>query len=175
MYYEWHDRLPNTVFEGGEVALKRALAAEFDRHLYLHNALGFVPRQIDESGYRVDLDPNELAQAKDVITRPPISLDWIVKDSPTYRILKLGTYPAILIENSRASETTEPIWVLIIQANRLRYFALEVPAHPDSERISRTEGVLCEWTHDRKHLNYGMILRTENDFLARIREILIRG
>lgn len=43
MYYEWHDRLPSTVFEGGEVALKRALAAEFDRHLYLQNALGFVP------------------------------------------------------------------------------------------------------------------------------------
>lgn len=105
-----------------------------------------LSHRIDEKGYLVDLDPHQLAEAKDFITGPPLSLDWVVKDSPTYRILQLGVYPAILIENTQASEMTEPIWVLIILANRLRYFALEVPAHPDEEKISRTEGLLCEWT-----------------------------
>ena len=175
MYYEWHDRLPSAVFESGEVGLRRALVSEFDRHLYLHNALGFVPYQIDECGYLVDLDPNHLAEAKDFITNPPIDLEWIERDSPTYRIIKLGAYPAILIENTQASEMTEPIWVLIIKANRLRYFALEVPASPDERKLSSTEGMLCEWTQDRTHLNYGSSPRTEYDFLAKIREILIKG
>jgi len=177
MYYEWHDRLPSVVMECGEMGLKRALMGEFDRHLYLYSALGFVPLQRTADGQIWEHDPDDYAQAKDFITTEPNGLVWIEKDSPTYRLVRLGAYPAILIENPDASEATEPIFVLIIQARTLRYFALELPALIDDTDPYQTksEGFLCEWTLAGDHRNFGPCELAERDFLSRIRQILIRN